>query len=384
MKRIAILAVLLLLVLASACAPKPSVEELYTDDTPAAETTQASMQQVTETEASTEAVAQPTETSEATAESQANPQETSEPTIQKTPIDKNVVSRGLLNLLSSYRNRLEMHLTVEGADSQDTTLDTAQTTSPQVKRTLMVSKEGDNSTSVDTIQVGTTQYINFGEGWMTSQVSQEEADAFIDTGLTSFYDVAPSLPQEAYVEIGSETVNGVATKHYRVELLPEEAAVIAVGVSDITTVQAEAWLADSPDLPRIVMRFTMTLNGKVDGSAAKFTMLEETSDVNVNFKIEIPAEALSNGLPDDVPAYNNPQELTTMEGFISYYVLPDVATLLTFYDTQLPTKGWEKVDQTDLDPMKMVTYSKGDKILTLTLTPREEGGTDVLITIEVQ
>jgi hypothetical protein len=314
---------------------------------------------------------------------EAGAEATDEPSAEPTVIDENVVSRDLLKLLTSYRSKLEMNLIIDGAATQNTIQDTAQTYAPVAKRTILVTKEGDNSTSVDTVQLGTTQYIDFGEGWMTSQVSQEEADSFSDSGLVSFYDVSPSLPQDAYAELGSETISGIPTKHYRVDLLPEEAAVIAIGVSDITTIQAEVWLADAPNLPRIVMRFILNLDGKVDTSPAKFSMLEETFDVNQAFTIAVPEDALSNGLPEDVPAYDNPQELTTMEGFISYYVGPDVAAVLAFYDTQLPIKGWEKLEQTDLDPMKMVTYSKDDKILTLTLTPREEGGTDVLITIEI-
>lgn len=383
MKRITILAALLLLVLAAACGPKPTEEELYVDEPLASETAPAGMQQVTETESATEPAPVLTDENGEAVPTEASSDPTDEPSGEPTVIDKNVVSRDLLKLLSSYRSKLEMNLLIDGAAAQNTIQDTAQTYAPVAKRTILVTKEGENSTSVDTVQLGTTQYIDFGEGWMTSQVSQEEADSFSDSGLVSFYDVSPSLPQDAYAELGSETVSGIPAKHYRVDLLPEEAAVLAIGVSDITTIQAEVWLADAPNLPRIVMRFSLSLDGKVDASPAKFTMLEETFDVNQAFTIAVPEDALSNGLPDDVPAFDNPQELTTMEGFISYYVGPDVAAVLAFYDAQLPTKGWEKLEQTDLDPMKMVTYSKDDKILTLTLTPREEGGTDVLITIEI-
>lgn len=381
--------IVLLLLLTAACVDQSALPKL-TNGTPAATTTVGIGTQAASPAGSTSETLPPGTTPEATLDSQIaaitpeatldpnatpDPNATQSPTQVPGPAD-------VLKQLTSYRSKLSIEITPDGADKQTTSMNTEQTRQPFARHTTLKSVDGTNTSHIETILVANTQYTNYGDGWMVSQVTPEDIAQFESTGVVSYYDIAGSLDPSAYQLIDSQTVNGITSKHSRLTLTSDEAAVLAMGMTDLTGITSEVWIASMAGLPEFMVKFTLNASGKSNDIPAKLVLSQEMYDVNAAFTITVPQEATTGGVPTDVAMYQNPHELTTMEGFISYWADADVNTLLVFYEAQLIASGWTKGELTDLDPMKMETFTKGDKTLTLTLTPRESSGTDILITIE--
>lgn len=257
-----------------------------------------------------------------------------------------------LDGLDSYRARMVSRFEYDDGDVEQMTIEQDAIREPYASRMLMtsvgMSEDEGGDTSFEMIQVGSEQYIRFGEEWMQSTV-EDEMSTFEEDAMVSAEDIESIADSSNYEYLGKETISGVRCRHYRFEADPDDLGFIydlegeEGDMWNWEKVEGEVWIADESDLPDISVRFTWTATGELDdGRTGKLIFEHEVYDINASFTIEPPAEALSGGLPEDVPMYPDATGITSMAGFVTFTAPDDVDTVTAFYDEQLAAFGWTK------------------------------------------
>ena len=121
-----------------------------------------------------------------------------------------------------------------------------------------------------------------------------------------------------------------------------------------------------------------------DEKLTTYFMSVDVTDINKDMTIEPPAEATSDGLPDDIPAYPNATNQSTMMGMISFETVDDFDTVVDFYAVGLVSAGWSKAEGgMSMEGLVMDTWTKDARTLQLTITTDEDTGeVSVLMMIE--
>lgn len=287
--------------------------------------------------------------------------------------------------LTSYRSRMVMRTEYEDGTVEEMVLEEAATRDPQAQYVSMggIFPEEEDVGTIEMIQIGSTQWINFGGGWMQSEVEEDDATGFGEESLISFEDFFADTDEDDYDFVGKETVNGVETRHYELKLGPMDLLGLTAA-SDLDDVSGDVWIADEGDLPAFPVRFVIEASGELEeGRRGTFLFEQEVSDINEPFTIEPPEGAEAGGLPEDVPLYPDAVDLTAMPGMVLFTVADDVATVGEFYTTELEAAGWTRSETLDTEDMIMDTWEKEGTTLNLTVTENtEEGGSDIMILIE--
>jgi len=289
--------------------------------------------------------------------------------------------------LNSYRSRVTIRTDYEDGKFSEISMEQSETREPRAQHMSMtMAGEGVEQTStMEMIQIGDTQWINFGEGgWMQSQQSPDATPEAFGGGFTSFSDMASSMDKEDYEYIGKETVNGMKTRHYRLKISPTEAALMSMGATDVKDVKADVWITDQSDLPEFAVKFVLIVQGTFKENDQErpgtATITQEVYDVNASFTIEPPEGAENAGLPEDIPAYEGATDLFSMPGMTSFKSADDMAKISQFYQDELPGNGWTQKEISDLGTMVMQTWEKDDRTLQIMISPEDAGGCSVILT----
>lgn len=285
-----------------------------------------------------------------------------------------VMDENALEGLDSYRSTSHVLMEADDGTVEEITIEQDAIRDPFAQRMVMRSEGEEGPASIEVIQIGDTQWMNFGEGdWMQTQV--DETESLLDDGLFSVDEFTSSAEDQDYEYLGKEQVNGVRTRHYRLNLDTLEMSALTGG-SDVNEVSAEIWVAAESDLPEFTVRFVMEFQGEMEeGKPGTMTFTQEVYDINVEFTIEPPEGASETGLPDDVPMYPDATEVTSFAGFVNFHTADDVDTVTAFYDDELQSAGWAK-GGSEFFP----TWEKDERTLQLTITAGDDGGCDVMIT----
>jgi len=305
-------------------------------------------------------------------------QQTPEPTQENDDNAVPTVSPDALKNLDSYRTKTIMRSEFEDGTTEEVSLLQECIREPFATRTVMatIGETEDATGQMEMIQVGTTQWINFGGQWMQTETT-DDISTFEDN-LITFEDITSGVTGDEYKYLGRETVNDLSTKHYRLDLSSVQAA--AMFGTNVTEASSEVWIANESKLPPFMVRMIVTYKGDIEtdrpGTA---TITQDVYDVNKSFTIEPPEEALAGGLPEDVPMYPGGTELTTMSGMVSFKTVDDAATVTAFYEKALSDNGWGK------DPEGFVpTWTKEGRTLELYVSDEETGGASVVIMIQAE
>ena len=277
--------------------------------------------------------------------------------------------------LDSYRTRFSVGWVPEEGDGENITLEEAHTREPRAQRLVMGGMiEGE---SVEIVQIED-------QSWMCSGGSCTQMQADPEDLASSFNDEALFDPDEMVSDadmkfVGRETVNGVQTRHYELDMKGMEAAYMAQG--DVFDPKGEVWVADEPDLPRLTVRLAMSWTEERDGVTGESTFTYEAYDINEPFTIEPPEAAGDSGLPDDVPAYPNAQETFSMEGRTSFETEDAVADVAECYRDGREAAGWTLESDDEMDVMVQQEWTKEGRVLSLMVSENDDM-TSVFITIE--
>jgi len=283
-----------------------------------------------------------------------------------------------LENLNSYRMRTTYAEKYASGSFSEGEIIQSYTRDPRASHLAMTTKsDAEGEQTIEMIQIGTTQWIKFGESWM-----QSEAEPITSTFGSEIYDIFDFNVEnmDDYEYLGQETVNGIRTRHYRMK----EAAALMMKTPDenLQNVKAnvEVWIADEARLPQILIKLIYTLKGThVEKGDVEYTTTSEVYDLNANFTIEPPADGPTS-LANDVPTYPGPTGNTfLMSGMASFETTDPLDTVKTFYQTNLPKQGWTLDSDNSSEGIVMQSWKKDNRTLTLMISLADNGSTSVIL-----
>ncbi|HQE93194.1 MAG TPA: hypothetical protein PLH19_09705 [Anaerolineae bacterium] len=332
------------------------------------------------------AVAQPTteqqEGKETPEEQKATPEATAVPTAESAGEDEGFsVDTDALEDLDSYRMQMTLSFTAEDGTVEETSIEEEATRDPFAQHYTITSA----GQSLEFIRVGDTQWMNAGEDWMQTPVSEDESTGEFGQFL-QLDQMFSDVDKDSYQYLGKETINGMNTRHYRLkedawntawDLTGEEEGTIEEGTMEL-------WVVNENNLPQFAARLEIHAKGTFsEDRKGELLITEEILDINAPITIEPPAEAEGMGLPEGLELCPDSSGLTVM-GAMSFFTCPStVEDTAKFYMEALENAGWEVDGEVSTDGgMVMGNWKKGEEALSLTISADEEsGGSSVMITL---
>jgi hypothetical protein len=267
--------------------------------------------------------------------------------------------------LASYRTTLNWRTESASGTTDLLRMDYAQSQDPGTWQFSGVS-DGDPEAM---IVIGDQMWVGSGDEWM---VSETDAAAATDDGLISLLDLShqwvADLTPDDYEVVGDETVNGIATRHFRTtkapnwrtlfadEVRPEDEGVGAVG---------DFWIADEPDLPALVVRLVVEVETTIGGEAGLLVTDQAFTEVNQPITISPPAVG---GLFDQLPLYPDAVATGWSAQTATFEVEGDVTVedVHAYYADFLSASGWRLTG----DPLvsqdnTSSTWTVGERKLTI-------------------
>lgn len=279
-----------------------------------------------------------------------------------------------LSGLDAYRVRLRTEWVPNEGEADRTVFEQAHTRDPQAQRLVV---GGDEEEAFEFVQVEDQAW--YCSGGSCSQANADPEDLMSGFGSAMMFDPGDVTDQARANFVGRESVNGVQTRHYTLNLTAMEAAILSQG--DVSDVQGDAWIADEGDLPAFTVRFQMSWLEKRGSRAGRGELFYEVYDVNAPFTIEPPEGADKVGLPEDVPVYPNAEGGFTMEGMVTFESSDDAATIADFYRDGLAAEGWTSERDDELEGTISQLWQKDGRQLMLMISP-DDGKTNVTLTVE--
>lgn len=219
-------------------------------------------------------------------------------------------------------------------------------------------------------------------------------------GMTDFFEAGffdpeeiIKLPDNARRSSLPEEVNGISTWHYTFD----EADVDDENFS-LDEAKGEIWVAREGGYPvKLVIEATGTsTNSDLEDqlfSSGTIKMTYELLDVNADFTIEVPEEALSaesygGGLFDstdtteiDLPVMADAEVEFALEGLVSYTVQGSITDVVEFYKAELPQQGWSLQADSEVvsDETALMTFTQEGEELSLIVSKEEDGSLSVVL-----
>ncbi len=275
--------------------------------------------------------------------------------------------------LQSYRMRVKTEWIPEDGDPQVSVVEEAYTREPRARRMVMMGVADD--VTMEFVEIGEQAWWCSAGACSQMQAEPDEMDsAFGDSGVFD-----PDFVPEDALYLGSETVNGIQTRHYALDLTAMRADLASRG--EISGLSGEIWVADEPNLPAFTVRYEAAWSVKGSDEAGDHSMVYEVYDVNAPFTIEPPEGADATGLPEDVPPYPGGQQEFSMEGMTSFRTADSVAEVEAFYREALVAEGWALGSDEAMDDLLQQLWTKEARVLTL-LVAAQDDGTSVTIAID--
>lgn len=240
----------------------------------------------------TEAPPQPTDTPASEpqptqAEPTATPEAaTPEPTATSAEgVAPPALQENALSQLDSYRGQINWHLEQDDGTVQEATITVEETKDPAAQH-MVIDSEGQ---SFELIDIEGSQWVKVEGQWQ--QLPGVDVKSFLGSSLfLSPSDVSSiaMAEQSKYEFVGDEEVNGIQTRHYHLQMDPQDLAQTAQ-MTDIQNAESDVWIANAPDLPEFAVRLTVEYNGQIDGQGGTATISWEITNVNSGLTIEPPA-----------------------------------------------------------------------------------------------
>ena len=186
------------------------------------------------------------------------------------------------------------------------------------------------------------------------------------------------LPILNATNLGKETINQVASVHYRFD---QNSLPIA---KDGTMISGDVWIAEQGGFV-VKYTFTSPLPDKITGKDLETsqTWTYELNLVGPAESIALPPGCMS--IPIGLPISTDAQNVARSSSWMTYNSTLSGRKILDLYLNELPPLGWElpeHIPQGDIKLPYMIDFSGTDQKLSLLLTENEGGGmnVDLLIT----
>jgi hypothetical protein len=287
-----------------------------------------------------------------------------------------------LDKLKSYRAQwaAEWKSTGEGKNETGTwNWEEDFTTEPAKARHLLwrASESADSSkeTQFEIWQIGDTMYMKAPDEAECMAISSEDSAKNLEQGIFS-PGALGDIKDGKYV--GSETVNGIPTKHY--EYTSKLGAM--QGAGDVT---GESWVAIDGGY---VVKDTVTWKGGsgflgLSGETGEGSWTWELTEVNEPIVIEQPAACVEPA-GADLPVMPDAEDKTSMNDTLIYKSASSVTDVVNFYKDALAEADW-KLDgePTEMGDVSTLAFVKGVKKLSL-IVSASEGKTQVMLSLSEQ
>lgn len=268
--------------------------------------------------------------------------------------------------LQSYRLRVEWTVepkpeSDEGASSM--TMDIVHTSDPLAEQ---FSVTGDDGSTFAMIRIGDKLWLQSGDQWI--EMSSDDMASSMDDFLFDLGQATAGLSGDARL-VGSEEVNGIATRHYSFD---ETVPGIALGM--FGKIKGDVWVAEEGDY---AVRYVYS----AEDDKATYRWDWEVYDVNAPITIEPPAGAQA--AREDVPLMPDASNRASLGGMTSYESASDVTTVIDFYKEQMPDQGWayNETESTISEFFNSLSFTKEDITVVIMITAQDGGGTTVLIQV---
>ena len=225
------------------------------------------------------------------------------------------------------------------------------------------------------IEVGDSSYsVVPGLGCMSGLGGAELAGEFDD--LLDADEFVGEIEGAEYV--GEETVNGVATHHYRFDesSIEQDDDQLRDVNGDIYVSQEHAYVV------RMVFDGVGNLDVLEEGQADGSVHFEvNVTDVGQEISIEVPAGCDAAG--QEYPVMDGASDVTTFAGLTSYSISATMEDVVSFYQEEMTARGYSAADeQLITESTALMTFS-AEGLPTVSVTLSEDGDSvDVLIVSE--
>ncbi|MFN8596662.1 MAG: hypothetical protein U0559_10840 [Anaerolineae bacterium] len=247
---------------------------------------------------------------------------------------------------------------------------------PPAKHTIM-SGTGTGTTgqngNIEVIEVGGKTYSRFGDICGSS----DSTDA--PTANTGFTPSSVIGDIKAAQLLGTETINGVPTQHFAVDVAP----MASLGY---TNGKSEVWVAQQGSF---VVKYVFEATGKDSffgaGSANSEGTIRWTYEVksaNQPLTIEPPKDC--GGAADDIPVMSDATDKSGFGAMTIYTTASAFDDVVKFYKQEMVAKGWaEKEGGMSADGFTMLTFTKDKRSASVTITfDKDKNSTSVMISVE--
>lgn len=329
--------------------------------------------------APTAAAAQPT----------ALPQPTTPPTPTESPADENLSLNDYetgLSSLDSFRTsfKVDIDVTENGEQKQGTVEITQEVVRASQSRRIRIAATGDlqgelaaneQPGTLEFIRLGDTSYMynaNAEDGQQCISFSGDRANAMPEQ-IYNAQDLIGSVEQAKLVGSG-ETVNGIATTHYRFD---QASAITINGISQAT---GDIWIAQDGGYLVKYVGTASGQGGEAFGEQGEGTMSWEynLTDVGAVQEIALPEACAGQGASGDIPAPPDAAERASFGGMQTFVTTASVDDVVAFYRAEMPAQGWTAGEERLLARVANLTFSKEGRKLTITITS-DGSKTNVLV-----
>lgn len=228
----------------------------------------------------------------------------------------------------------------------------------------------------DFYQVGGTTYIYAPDGQNGQQciggMGSEEGG--VDLGNTfKPSDIIGGLEEAKLVGKG-ETVNGVKADRYSFDQS-------AVTFGAFASAQGDAWIAQDGGF---IVKYVGTATGKNTALSSNvangtFTWEYNLQDANLLEAIELPKACESAKPADDIPMPPNATDKSGFGRMLTFNTPDSPADVAAFYQQELVAQGWIAGDQNAMGDTQLLSFTKEQRKLAITVTREDSGGSTVLI-----
>ena len=246
---------------------------------------------------------------------------------------------------------------------------------------------GAEDETVEMYLIEDTMYMKMGDQWLSMPASEEDID-------TDSFITADSLLEDicGWKDEGIEEIDGIKVRHWAFTkedfdecMLVEDLA----SMGELTDAGGDLYVAEDGNYVVLMEMFyegeDLDMDLGEEGDEVKAQRMEihyETTDVNVPFTIEAPAEALESGaLPEDLPMPDDAADVNNMFGMIIFTSELGPEAVFTFYQEEMPNNGWTEVSAEASPGFWMMEYSKDGRSASFMITEEDSGSASVMITL---
>jgi hypothetical protein len=290
-------------------------------------------------------------------------------------LDITDVTQGL-DTLNSYKSTFTV--SYEGTENgqpknSSFTFDEEFSKEPLAKHTTWSSTGTDAQASAggfEMWEVDGKSYMKTGDSCMTTGSSEPPTSSGLSPSAV-IGDIQGAQP------VGTETVNGMQTVHYKVDL----ARYAALGISNAS---AEAWVSSDG----YVVKYTFQGTGKDlyfgTGGASEGTLRYDYELSNINQPLTITPPDNCGGAGADIPILPDATDQAAFADTTTYRSATAFSEAVDFYKTQMVAQGWTEDANAGMSAEGFATLSfkKDTRTASITITTDSSSGTtSVLISV---